>query len=222
MGQAKARIAPTSVQLPHLLSIDMPAAPSPSDLLRRMTQGDAAALEELYDTFAGRVNAVALAVCGEGQLAEEAVQDVFVKVWRNPEAYRFDDGRFVSWLMTLARRCALDRLRRERVRVGVTLGDSVTLDDDDNPIDLPDASQADESRWREMRLVMAALPADQRDALELAFYRGMSQSEISDYTGVPLGTIKSRIRMGMDRLRGLLTVAAAILIAGLGWGYGWF
>ncbi len=179
--------------------------------MRRMVQGDASALETLYDAFSARVNAVARAVCGEGQLADEALQDVFVKLWQNPQAYRYDDGRFVPWLLTLTRRCALDRLRRERVRGGVTLGDSLTLDDEDNPIDLADTAIADETRWREVRMVMQQLPAEQRDALELAFYRGLSQSEISEHLGVPLGTIKSRIRLGMERLRGLL-----LAILGLG------
>ncbi len=178
---------------------------TPNLLMRRMQQGDSSALEALYDSYVGRVNAVVRAICGEGQLADEAVQDVFVKLWRNPEAFRFDDGRFVPWLLTLARRSGLDRLRRERVRGGVTLGDSLTLDDDDDPIDLADDALADESRWREVRMVMTQLPDEQSEALELAFYHGMSQSDICKHLSVPLGTIKSRIRLGMLRLAGLLT-----------------
>ena len=181
-----------------------PGLPSPLSLLRRMAAGDASALEALYDAYAARVNAVCRAVCGEGQLADEALQDVFVKVWTKPESYRFDDGRFVPWLLTLARRCALDKLRRERSRAGVTLGDSLTLDDDDNPIDLMDTRVETEARWRDLQFSVDQLPPDQRDTITLAFYRGLSQSEISAYLGVPLGTVKGRIRLGMERLRALM------------------
>ena len=162
-------------------------------VLRRLTDGDQSALGELYDTHAALVNGLALRILRDPTDAEDVVQEVFVQVWR--QADRFDPARgcFEAWLCTIARTRALDRLRRRMARredvvesaPGPTCGPS--------PVEALAVRQA-----------LECLSADQRRALELAYYDGLTQSEIATRLAEPLGTIKTRIRTAMIRLRDVL------------------
>ena len=164
--------------------------------MQRIHQRDTNALSELYDLFSSKVYSLTVMILGEDMAAQEVTQDVFMKVWDKPESYRDEQGKFGSWLLTVARRAAIDRLRRENRKFLI----AASLDDDEFP-ELRDFAEDDENRWRELHLLMEGLPPDQRETLVLAYYRGMSQSDISAYLGVPLGTIKTRMKLAMDKLR---------------------
>jgi RNA polymerase sigma-70 factor (ECF subfamily) len=165
-------------------------------LMLRIQQRDPTALSDLYDLFSGKVYSLTVMILGEDMAAQEVTQDVFMKVWERPESYRDEQGKFGSWLLTVARRSAIDRLRRENRQFLI----AASLDDDEFP-ELRDFAEDDETRWRELRLLMDELPPDQRETLVLSFYRGLSQSDISAYLNVPLGTIKTRMKLAMDKLR---------------------
>jgi RNA polymerase sigma-70 factor (ECF subfamily) len=169
---------------------------SDQDLMARIRQQDTTALAELYDLYASRIYSLAVAVLGDGMGAQEVTQDVFLKVWQNPSLYHREDGRFVGWLLTITRRMAIDRLRHEQRRSGK----SMSIDAEDFP-ELRDVALDDEARWRELRHVLDELPAEQQEVIMLAYYRGLSQSEIAKHLGVPLGTVKTRLRLGMEKLR---------------------
>lgn len=160
------------------------------ELVRRLAGGDQAALAEFYDLFAGLVNALALRILRDTSDAEDVVQEVFLQAWRQAE--RFDPARGTpeAWLCTIARTRALDRLRRRTSRR-------------EDPVEAAPAS-ADVPRNEErlaVRKAVLALSPDQRRALELAYYEGLTQTEIASRLGQPLGTIKTRIRTALFRLR---------------------
>jgi RNA polymerase sigma-70 factor (ECF subfamily) len=168
------------------------AAP-PDPLLRRLTDGDHAALGEFYDRYAGLVNGLALRILRDTAEAEEVVQEVFVQVWRQAERYDPARGSIEAWICTIARTRALDRLRRRTSRREEP-GDAAP-----GPTDTPRTVEA-----LAVRKALESLSADQRRALELAYYDGLTQSEIAERLGEPLGTVKTRIRTAMIRLRDVL------------------
>jgi len=170
------------------------------DLVTRVVQGDERAFLALYDRHASHVYALALRILGDTMLAEETTQDTFLKLWSRCRQYLAERGSLVVWLLTIARRTALDRLRLEARRPALSDG----TDPDDTWQDIPDASTfSDESRWRSMHFTVQSLPEDQRQVIELAYYRGLSQSEIAEMLGWPLGTVKTRLRAGVEHLRRL-------------------
>jgi RNA polymerase sigma-70 factor (ECF subfamily) len=171
--------------------------------MARIQRRDASALSALYDRYGSRVYGLAVTIVGEGATAEEVTQDAFLRVWTHAGQYHPDPGRFLAWLLTVTRRAAIDRLRHDR------RSQAAASVDDDNFPELRDVTQDDQARWRDLRLTLDQLPSEQREAILLAFYRGMSHSEISEHLGIPLGTVKTRMRLGLDRLRGLLGRAAA-------------
>jgi len=167
-------------------------------LIAGLTARDERALLHLYDRYAAKVLGLATRVLGEAMAAEEVTQDVFLKLWAHAESYVAARGAVSTWLLTIARRTALDRLRAENRRP--PLADE--SDPDDTWARLPDQStQGDEARWRALHFAVGALPATQRRPIELAFYRGLSHSEIAEALRWPIGTVKTRIRLGMARLR---------------------
>ncbi len=168
-------------------------------LIARIKQRDASALAELYDRYGARVYSLACAILGEAMAAQEVTQDTFIKLWEHPESYRYDDSRFVAWLLMVARHRAIDHLRRERLRSGRT----VSIDNGSFP-EVLDAAHDVEARWRDLKQVLDALPAEQRDVIVLAYYHGLSQSEIADVLKLPLGTVKTRLRLGMEKLRNVI------------------
>jgi RNA polymerase sigma-70 factor (ECF subfamily) len=167
-----------------------------AQLIQRIVQRDASALSELYDRYATRVYSLCVSIVQDDIAAEEATQDVFLKIWNHPERYRFDDNRFVAWLLTLARHRALDHVRHTHRRVM-----SVHSLDDDTFPELPDLQADEQARWNEMQHAMQSLPEEQRRVIALAYYHGMSQSDISAHLDIPLGTVKTRLRLGMEKLR---------------------
>lgn len=169
-------------------------------LIALVARRNDAALGVLYDRYSRLVFSLALRIVGERGLAEEIVLDSFVSVWRAAGSFVEERGRFVAWLMSVARHRAIDELRRLNVRPE---GTSVELDDTlktPQPDLLEDV--VDTRRRRELvRAVMAQLPEPQRQALELAYFGGFTQQEIAEKTHTPLGTVKTRMRLGMLKMR---------------------
>ena len=175
-----------------------------SALLRRMRLGDERALEELYARYGGLLYTLALRIVGDRELAREVVQDTFLRSWDGRETYDAQRGRVPWWLMGIARNRAIDLLRsrshQQRIRERATRPHGAHA----APAD--DLSDAVSERVTVVH-ALQALPDGQRMAIELAYYNGLTQTEIAEQLGQPLGTIKSRTREAMDRLRGLLTPA---------------
>jgi RNA polymerase sigma-70 factor (ECF subfamily) len=169
-------------------------------LVRRLLQQDVGSFEQLYDRHSRIVYALVLRIVQQASTAEEVVQDVFLQLWRNAEQYDSKRGAFVPWLMTLARNRALDHLRlkseRQRRRENQT---------EELPpiIDLPQFEKAlDEKRRAErVRTLMGSLSPQQKKAIELAYFEGLSHTEIAETLKEPLGTVKSWIRNGLLRLK---------------------
>lgn len=169
-----------------------------SELARRVAAKDRAAFLALYDRYAGRVYGLCLRVLREPGAAEEVSQETFLKLWARAGQFDPRRGALLSWLLTIARRTALDRLRREARRPA--LQDQADADDIFRHIPDP-ATQSEEARWGTLRMALQQLPAAQRAAIELAYYQGLSHREIAEHLEVPLGTVKTRLRLGMQRLR---------------------
>jgi RNA polymerase sigma-70 factor (ECF subfamily) len=131
-------------------------------------------------------------------LAEEVTQDTFLKLWTRARQFIPAQGELVSWLLTIAHRTALDRLRMENRRLPA----SNALDPEEQWPTIPDGnSLTPDSRWRSLYFAVQSLPAEQRQVIDLAYYKGMSQSEIAEVLGWPLGTVKTRLRTAVHALR---------------------
>jgi len=167
-------------------------------LMRRVAEGDRKAFLALYDRYAARVHGLALRVLGDTMTAEEVTQDAFLRLWTRAGTYNPDRGRLSSWLLTITRRLAIDHFRLEGRRPPAW-----NPSDPENALErIPDpVSQSEESRWGSMKFALINLPQEQRSVIELAFYHGMSHSQIAEYQSTPLGTVKTRIRLGMEKLR---------------------
>jgi RNA polymerase sigma-70 factor (ECF subfamily) len=159
-------------------------------LLRRLAAGDQKALGEFYDLYAGLANGLALRILRDSSDAEDVVQEAFVQVWRQASRYDPRRGSPQAWLCTIARTRALDRLRRR-----VSRREEAT----EPPPVASDAPQTEDAMT--VRKALEVLSTDQRRALELAYYEGLTQTEIARALNEPLGTIKTRIRAAMIRLR---------------------
>jgi RNA polymerase sigma factor (sigma-70 family) len=174
-------------------------AETDEELLAAIARGDDRALGELYDRLGGVAYRLAVRVLRDPALAQDAVQDGFLAAWRTAAAFDPARGKASTWLLTLVHRRAVDVVRREDRRRAEPL--------DDAPVPAGDATDESAEVREERRRVQAALaqlPPDQREALELAYYGGLSQSELAERLGVPLGTVKSRMFTGLSKLRDLL------------------
>jgi RNA polymerase sigma-70 factor (ECF subfamily) len=183
------------------------------ELMARVVNGDREALGTLYDLHAPRMLAVVQGILRDRRLAEEATHDVFLNLWQHPRAYEPQRGAFGGWLLRVARNRSIDLLRRQRERRFADLATG----EDGSPIDPaawlpdPDPDPADQAVTADLgarvRSALAQLSPEQRSALELAYFGGLSHSEIAERLGRPLGTVKTQIRTGMQRL--------AVTLAGL-------
>lgn len=174
--------------------------PADPELLRRMQRGDESALEALYARYGGLVYTLALRIVGDPELAREVLQDTFLRSWRGSEAYDPGRGRVPWWLMGIARNRAIDVLRSRSHQARLR-------EDERLPSALPagDASAPDVLGLRRaITSALQTLSSGQREAIELAYYGGFTQTEIARDLGEPLGTVKSRTREAMERLRQVL------------------
>jgi RNA polymerase sigma-70 factor (ECF subfamily) len=172
------------------------------DLMRRVAQQDQAAFEALYDRYAALVYGVTLKVLGSRPDAEEVVLDVFAQAWRTAGRYDPQRGRVDAWLLVIARSRSLDKLRaRQRDGKVVEASEAKAAEAPVVTISGPEKDLLIAERRAAVVAALEDLPAAQRLPLELAYYKGLSQTEIAEATGEALGTVKTRMRLGMGKLR---------------------
>jgi RNA polymerase sigma-70 factor (ECF subfamily) len=173
-------------------------------VLALLARSDESAFAELYDRYGGTAYRLALRILRDASLAQDAVQDAFLAAWRTAPSFDPRRGSASAWLLTLVHRRAVDVVRREDRRRGVPL--------DDAPVPAGDATD-ETAETRELRrgvqAALATLSPAEREPLELAYYGGLSQSEVAERLGVPLGTVKSRMFAGLARLRDVLGEAGS-------------
>jgi RNA polymerase sigma-70 factor (ECF subfamily) len=173
-----------------------------AEVIRRIRAGDRAAFLEFYDRYAPLLLSVAARVLGDRREAEDVLQDVFTQIWHKSSAYDAELGTLSSWAMTLTRNKAIDRLRastrRRRLLEEVAVSPELN---DEAPVASANELLYGRERAQQIRAALNELSADQREVIELAFFAGLSQSEIALRLQQPLGTVKARIRRGMLKLR---------------------
>lgn len=176
-----------------------PAARPDSELMEEVIAGSADALGELYDRYSARAFRVARSVCGNHSVAEDAVQEAFVSIFRRRMTYRSERGTVAAWVLTVVLHRAIDVSRAE-ARHGTRRASDEGLAFVAAPGDVADQAGAriDASL---VRTALAALPEPQREAITLAYYGELTHTEIAERLGLPAGTVKGRIRLGMDKLR---------------------
>lgn len=194
------RILPTAAHRAGIIlsKVNESSMPDDATLMRRVAQGDRRAFLHLYDKYAPRVNGLSLRMLRDEMTAEEVTQDAFLRLWTRATTFNPDRGRLLSWLLAITRRLAIDRIRLDARRPALSEANSPG----ESWEQLPDAaSQTEEARWLSMKFALFELPAEQREAIELAFYHGMSHGQIAEYLELPLGTVKTRLRLAMEKLR---------------------
>ncbi len=168
------------------------------ELIRQVVRRDQRAFLALYERYSSRIFTLILHMVSDRMLAEEILQETLLRVWSRAEQYVPERGSPLIWMLAIARYTVLERLRFESHRPILSDGNEPT------PLleNLPEPeSTSEEARWRSLHLVIQSLPEEQRTVLEMAYYQGLSQSEIAEMLELPLGTVKTRLRAGMLRLR---------------------
>jgi RNA polymerase sigma-70 factor (ECF subfamily) len=182
-------------------------APTDTELLQQVARQDQQSLMLLYQQYGGLVYSLSLRVLRQPSLAEEVTQDVFLKIWRYPQRWNPSLGQFSSWLLTITRNAAIDRLRREGRQAPVQWESAGEAGGDvQEPPGDAHAFAVEQALWFDgqvLRRLLLKLPAEQRQLIELAFFEGYSHSELAELLHLPLGTVKTRLRMGMQKLRTL-------------------
>jgi RNA polymerase sigma-70 factor (ECF subfamily) len=184
------------------------AALRDDELMDRLAGRDLAAFEALYDRYGDLVYSVSLRVVGDTYVAEDVTQDVFVRVWRRPEQFDVRRGKFVTWLLSVTRNRSIDHRRSQARRMRHEALPSLDEEEDVLPSedwrDDPAAATVLSDECAAVRAALDVLPAEQRLAIQLAYFGGLTQQEIANKLGQPLGTVKTRIRLGMQKMRGAL------------------
>ncbi|HXG42612.1 MAG TPA: sigma-70 family RNA polymerase sigma factor [Dehalococcoidia bacterium] len=173
---------------------------SDEELMAAVMERHPRALEGIYDRYGAVVYSLARRILGDAHRAEDVVQDVFLRLWDRPQLYVASRGQLLTWLLTMARNRAIDQLRaqgRQQRFLRSPAGAQVEAQD-----------PAEQAHWalqrQQVLAALAHLPPEQREAVELAYFRGLTHREIAEATGLPLGTVKTRIRLAMQKLRALL------------------
>jgi RNA polymerase sigma-70 factor (ECF subfamily) len=182
------------------------AQPQPvpdSALIENMRTGDEAALSTLYDRYSAMLFGMLVRILRDQQAAEEVLQDLFLQLWRNAAQFDAARGSLPAWLMVIGRNRAISRLRgrRDREVLEENEGDYANTFASGQNIE-DEAVRAQVAR--NISAAMGQLPVEQRQAVELAYFEGMTQSEIASKTGIPLGTVKTRVRTAMQTLRQII------------------
>lgn len=173
--------------------------------MHRVQQRDQAALVALYQRYGNLVYSLALRVLQQQTLAEEITQDVFVKIWQQADRWNPALGQLSSWLLTITRNAAIDRLRKEQRR---PLRGATSLENVGHLLESP--LQFDSALWHDgqlLRSLMEQLPPEQRQVVELTFFYGLTHSQMAQQLDLPLGTVKTRVRLALRKLRALWTAA---------------
>jgi RNA polymerase sigma-70 factor, ECF subfamily len=188
-------------------SLSAPAEEQPAEslqqldfsLIQRIIQQDHAALSALYDRYARVVYSVAYRSLGSVEESEEVVMDVFAKVWITAASYNCEKARVDSWIFMMTRSRVLDRLRSKQRRAKVT--EAITVFETTTTTANASYNLEMAERRNQVITALASLPIEQRQVLEMAYFQGWSQREIAEQTGLALGTVKTRIRLGLEKLR---------------------
>ena len=181
---------------------------SDDELLQAIAQQNQDALAELYRRYCNLVYSMAFHTLQDSVLAEEVTQDVFIKIWTQPNRWTPKSGKFSSWLLTVTRYTAIDRFRREESQ-----SSRLILLVDDVPDEIADEISADElNDGTELHNLMEQLPTEQAQVIQLAFFRGMTHQEMAKALDLPLGTVKTRLRAGMSKLKHFLTDTSRLKI----------
>jgi len=177
------------------------------ELMARLQYRDLEAFRTLYGRYGNLVYSTSLRIVRDAQIAEDLVQEIFLRIWRKPGSYLPQRGRFATWLTSVTRNRAVDEIRSRNRRQR-----HETASPEEQQREFPAPERNDPALTAEMsdqrRLILAALtelPAEQRQVIELAYFGGLTQQEISQRLSQPLGTVKTRIRLGMQKLRAALT-----------------
>ncbi len=186
----------------HMFSLTLAGPKGDGDLLVRLQQRDPQALADLYDRYGSMVFRLILRMVGDSGIAEDLVQETFLRVWKRAAAFIPERGAAGPWLLAVARNRAIDYLRVQ----GRHSKSTMELDETEHPalfVDFPaDSLQLD--RIRQLKRAFEQLTPQQREAIELAYFEGLTQTEIAERMGQPLGTIKTWMRRGFQQMRGAL------------------
>jgi RNA polymerase sigma-70 factor, ECF subfamily len=177
---------------------------SDAALMERIARRDQTALAALYDRYAGMLSSVLNRILRDTQAAEEILQDIFFQLWRDPSRFDAARGSLPGWLMVIARNRAISRLRRHNPAAGGELSEAAAV----STVNIETAAAQQQLIGR-VKGALENLPAEQRAAIELAYFEGMSHSEIAQRTGDPLGTVKTRLRSAVESLKRTLHAQAA-------------
>lgn len=169
-------------------------------LIELIAKKQADALGEIYDRYNRLVFSLALYMVGDQAAAEEITQDAFTRLWIQASTYRSDQAKVKTWLVTIARNRAIDELRRRKVRPSSTLLEEAWNISENSLEDTVDGR----AQSVQVRTALSELPSEQRQVMLMAYFGGYSQTEISDELAMPLGTVKTRMRLAMQKLRQLL------------------
>ncbi|MFN8592463.1 MAG: sigma-70 family RNA polymerase sigma factor [Thermomicrobiales bacterium] len=178
---------------------------SDADLIGRVAQGDARALEVLYDRYSSVVFSFAFRIVSDRELAEEVLQEAFFRAWQQGSNFSSGRGTFITWLLSITHNLAIDEIRRRRRRPMKAESEEPEQLLDVQPDTSAGANVEDEVWLGALRdtigQALTQLPAAQREAIEMAYFQGLTQREIAEALGEPLGTIKTRMRLGLQKLK---------------------
>ncbi len=168
-------------------------------LISRVAAGERGALAEIYDRYGSLAFSLAASILGDRMSAEEVTQDAFLRVWRAASAYQPARGSFATWLMAIVRNRAIDELRRRGLPAGVE--PPIPLENPESVVELAPGVEESVLRGLRMRVALSRLPDEQRGVILLSYFFGLTHREIAERQGTPLGTVKTRMRLGLQKLR---------------------
>lgn len=169
-----------------------------ADLVQRIDAGDQQAFLSVYDRYAGKVYGLALKIMKDRMKAEDVAQEAFMKLWRKADTFNPHRGSLAGWLLTITRYTALDRIRMQDRRPA--MGGNAFDPEETFPY-VAHAESGGRGRGKGLQFALENIPEEQAQVIELAYFQAMSHSQIAEYLDIPLGTVKTRIRLGMDKLR---------------------
>ncbi len=174
---------------------------SDEQLIARVLRGDTAAHEALFDRYSPVVMGLAYKITRDRAVAEEVVQETFWRLWRKADSFQTRRGSFTSWFFSIARNLSIDAVRRQRNQgLPANKAEQIVEQIADPAADVAEAAWSG-VRTQQVRAAVAGLPVEQRDVIEMAYFRGMTRQEIAQITGEPLGTIHTRARLALQKLR---------------------
>src|SRR5438270_11493951 len=198
-GEVKAAITPR--QMASSVPIE-PGAPSDVDLMLRIQSGDADALSQLYDRYNGIVKALILRIIHNDTEADDLLQEVFMEIWNQAKNFSADKGKPLGWMVTLTRRRAIDALRKKQAYARAA--ERLQAQPEQQPLAWVQNMTERDIHAGDTRVPMAkvisSLPEAQQQVIEFAFFQGMSQREIASHTNIPLGTVKTRLELGLKKI----------------------